>query len=277
MTETPPRALTIAGSDSSGGAGIQADLKTFAAHGVYGMSVVTAVTAQNTRRVTAVEELPAAVVSAQIDAVFEDIGVDAVKIGMLSSAAIVRAVAAGLERWRPARVVLDPVMVAKSGDPLLRDEAVEALAEELLPLATLVTPNLPEAERLTGTATAGEEDRVRAAHRLIAMGPEAALIKGGHGVGEEVTDLLVCREGVGDEPREPLRFTHPRIDTTSTHGTGCTLSSAIAARLARGEELQAAVGGAIRYLHGAIRTAFPLGGGHGPVNHLYPSSVNPSE
>ncbi|HUF79232.1 MAG TPA: bifunctional hydroxymethylpyrimidine kinase/phosphomethylpyrimidine kinase, partial [Thermoanaerobaculia bacterium] len=189
----PLRLLTIAGSDSGGGAGIQADLKTFAAHGAYGMSAVTAVTAQNTRAVTAVYELPPELVTAQIDAVFDDLGVDGVKIGMLANAAIVRAVARCLRRrLRDAAppVVLDPVMVAKSGDPLLAADAVEALIEDLLPLATLVTPNLPEAARLTGLPTAGEGEREVAARSLAASGP-AVLLKGGHGEGPEVVDLLV--------------------------------------------------------------------------------------
>ena len=263
---TAPRALTIAGSDSGGGAGIQADLKTFAAHGVYGMSAITAITAQNTRQVTAVEEVSPELVAAQIDAVFDDLGADAVKIGMLSSAAIVRAVAGRLERWRPRYVVLDPVMVAKSGDPLLADDAVEALKRELLPLATLVTPNLPEAERLTGCSTSGDDGRLAAARALAARDPAqrgpAVLIKGGHGRGDEVVDLLL-------DSGQTHRFAHPRLATTSTHGTGCTLSSAITARLARGDELGDAVAGAVDYLHGALAAAFPLGSGHGPVHHFY--------
>jgi len=258
---TPPRLLTIAGSDSGGGAGIQADLKTFAAHGAYGMSVVTAVTAQNTREVTAVHDVPAEVVAAQIDAVFADIGADAVKIGMLSSAAILRAVAAGLRRHRPPHVVLDPVMVAKSGDPLLAGDAAAVLADELLPLATVVTPNLPEAERLVGRRLETEDERAAAARELAARGP-AVLVKGGHARGDELVDLLF-------DGRELHRFRHPRIATTSTHGTGCTLSSAIACRLARGDGIVAAVEGAIDYLQGAIAAAFPLGSGHGPVNHFY--------
>ena len=260
----PPRVLTIAGSDSGGGAGIQADLKTFAAHGVYGMSVVTAITAQNTRAVTAVEEVSTDLVMAQIDAVFDDIDVDAVKIGMLSSAAIVRAVASRLRHWQPNHVVLDPVMVAKSGDPLLRDDAVEALASELLPIATLVTPNLPEAERLTGVAIgqdSGSDALIDAARSLARHGP-SVLIKGGHGRGDEILDLLLDAEGV-------RRFAHDRLDSMSTHGTGCTLSSAIAARLASGEGLRPAVRGAIDYLQGAISAAYPVGSGHGPVHHLY--------
>ncbi len=261
MSAVPPRLLTIAGSDSGGGAGVQADLKTFAAHGAHGMSAITAVTAQNTREVTAVAELAPEVVTAQIDAVFDDIGVDAVKIGMLSSARLVRAVAGCLERHRPRHVVLDPVMVAKSGDALLRDDAVKALQEELLPLASLVTPNLPEAARLSGLPVGSEDQRLAAARRIGTRG-RAVLIKGGHGEGDEVVDLLVASDVV-------RRFAHPRLVSTSTHGTGCTLSSAIAARLASGEELAAAVGGAIDYLRGAIEAAFPLGGGHGPVNHFH--------
>jgi hydroxymethylpyrimidine/phosphomethylpyrimidine kinase len=269
----PPRLLTLAGSDSGGGAGIQADLKTFAAHGGYGMSVITAVTAQNTRAVTAVHEIPPTVVAAQIDAVFEDLGVDAVKIGMLGSASIVRSVAARLREWAGRQpelpVVLDPVMVAKSGDPLLADEAVETLLRELVPLATVLTPNLPEASRLTGLPV-GDEDERRAAARKLALvdGPipgrpgPAVLIKGGHGSGETVVDLLLHRGNVH-------RFPHPRLDTTATHGTGCTLSSAIAAHLAWGEEIPEAVAGAIEYLTGAMEAAFPIGSGHGPVNHLY--------
>ncbi|MEM1202932.1 MAG: bifunctional hydroxymethylpyrimidine kinase/phosphomethylpyrimidine kinase [Acidobacteriota bacterium] len=270
--ETPPRLLTIAGSDSGGGAGIQADLKTFAAHGAYGMSAVTAITAQNTRAVDAIHPVPVPVVTAQIDAVFDDLGVDAVKIGMLASAELVQAVAERLAAHRPRHVVLDPVMVAKSGDPLLEDTAVTALVEELLPLATVVTPNLPEAARLTGLdLTAPTVDQMAAAARLVAaMGNRgepsqaspAVLLKGGHGDGEILTDLLF-------DGGEQHRYDHPRIQTRSTHGTGCTLSSAVAARLARGDALPIAVGGAIDYLWGAIRNAQPLGGGHGPVNHLY--------
>ncbi len=261
MTTTPPRVLTIAGSDSGGGAGIQADLKTFAAHGVYGMSAVTAVTAQNTRQVTAVAAIAPEIVVAQIDAVFEDIGVDAVKIGMLGSAAVVRAVAAALARHQPPQVVLDPVMVAKSGDALLADEAVDALLGELLPLATLVTPNLPEAARLTGLPVVTDAERREVLRQLALSGP-AVLLKGGHDEGDEVVDTLF-----DDSGWHWLR--HPRIATTSTHGTGCTLSAAIAARLAAGDGIIKAVAGAVDYLHGAITAAYPLGGGHGPVDHLY--------
>jgi hydroxymethylpyrimidine/phosphomethylpyrimidine kinase len=263
------RLLTIAGSDSGGGAGLQADLKTFAAHGAYGMSAVTAVTAQNTVAVTAVHELPPEVVAAQIDAVFGDLGVDGVKIGMLASAPIVRAVAGALERWirrprvdgRTLPVVLDPVMVAKSGDPLLADDAVEALAAELLPMATVLTPNLPETARLTGLPVSTREERLAAARELATRGP-TVLLKGGHG------------EGGGELLGS---FRNPRIATRATHGTGCTLSSALAARLAAGEAPVRAVAGAIEYLRGAMAAAVPLGAGHGPVDHLYALNVERRE
>jgi hydroxymethylpyrimidine/phosphomethylpyrimidine kinase len=254
-------------------------LKTFAAHGAYGMSAVTAVTAQNTRTVSAVHEIPPAVVAAQIDAVWEDLGVDGVKIGMLASAPLVRAVAERLACWlewetaagREVPVVLDPVMVAKSGDPLLADDAVDSLVESLLPLATVITPNLPEAERLAQLPVETETERVAAARKLIAVvAPRvptgrrtpAVLVKGGHGSRAEMVDLLITSETVH-------RFVHPRRETRSTHGTGCTLSSAVAARLGRGEPLPRAAEGAIEYLAGALAAAYPLGSGHGPVDHLY--------
>jgi hydroxymethylpyrimidine/phosphomethylpyrimidine kinase len=266
MSPQPPRLLTIAGSDSGGGAGIQADLKTFAAHGAYGMSVVTALTAQNTREVRAVFEVPAEMVAAQIDAVLEDIGADAVKIGMLASATLVRTVADRLRTHLTGTgvpIVLDPVMVAKSGDRLLRQDAVEALKSELLPLATVVTPNVPELEALTGLAATDEGERSRAAAALAAPG-RAVLAKGGHAEGEEVVDLLLAEGRVH-------RFVHPRLRTRATHGTGCTLSSAIAARLGAGDDLIRAVEGAIDYLQGAMAAAYPLGSGngHGPVDHFY--------
>ena len=260
----PPRLLTIAGSDSGGGAGIQADLKTFAAHGAYGMSVITALTAQSTREVRAVHEVPPEMVAAQIDAVLEDIGADAVKIGMLASAPIVRAVADRLRAHLRGTipVVLDPVMVAKSGDALLRDNAVEALRTELLPLCTLVTPNLPELARMTGLPVGTEEERRTAAEQLAARYGIAVLAKGGHAEGDEVVDLLL-------EGGRVHRFTGARLDARSSHGTGCTLSSAIAARLGAGEPLPRAVEGAIAWLRGAMAAAYPLGSGTGPVDHLY--------
>jgi hydroxymethylpyrimidine/phosphomethylpyrimidine kinase len=260
------RLLTIAGSDSGGGAGIQADLKTFAAHGGYGISVIAALTAQNTREVRAVLEVPPEMVAHQIDAVLEDIGADAVKIGMLASAEVIRAVADRLGvhlGGTGTPIVLDPVMVAKSGARLLREDAVEALIADLLPLATMVTPNVPELEALTGLPAASEPERLRAAEALAAKGP-AVLAKGGHAAGEEVVDLLLAGGRV-------YRFTHPRLESTATHGTGCTLSSAIAARLGAGEDLPQAVEGAVRYLQGAMAAAYPLGrgNGHGPVDHFY--------
>jgi hydroxymethylpyrimidine/phosphomethylpyrimidine kinase len=260
------RLLTIAGSDSGGGAGIQADLKTFAAHGAYGMSVIAALTAQNTREVRAVLEVPPEMVAAQIDAVLEDIGADAVKIGMLGSAEVIRTVADRLRTHLAGTrvpVVLDPVMVAKSGDRLLREDAVAALVTDLLPLVTVVTPNVPELGTLTGRPAASEEERLDAAGILAGRGP-AVLAKGGHAEGEEVVDLLLAGGKVH-------RFANPRLHTTSTHGTGCTLSSAIAARLGAGEPLPQAVEGAIRYLRGAMASAYPLGkgNGHGPVDHFY--------
>jgi hydroxymethylpyrimidine/phosphomethylpyrimidine kinase len=257
-----PAALTVAGSDSGGGAGIQADLKTFAALGVYGASVITAVTAQNTRGVRAVHDIPLPVVAAQLDAVLEDIPFGAVKIGMLSSAEIIVTVADRLRAHGTQTIVLDPVMLAKSGDSLLRDDAVQALIEELLPLVAVITPNLPEAARLLNRVRI--EDTEEAAGSLLSLGPGAVLIKGGHGEGDNLEDLLLVRgEGA------PHRFLHPRVDTVNTHGTGCSLSSAIAAGLARGLELPAATESAIAWLQGAIKHAWPLGAGHGPVHHFW--------
>jgi hydroxymethylpyrimidine kinase/phosphomethylpyrimidine kinase len=257
------RLLTIAGSDSGGGAGIQADLKTFAAHGAFGMSVITAVTAQSTVGVTAVHPIPAEVVAAQLRAVLSDLGADAIKIGMLGGPEVVAAVSEGLTAARGIPIVLDPVMVAKSGATLLAADAVQAVVDRLLSLATLVTPNLPEAARLTGLPLGDEASRVAAGHRLVESGC-AALVKGGHATGDTVVDLLVLPGG------EVHRYTHPRQQTRSTHGTGCTLSSAIAARLARGEALPIAVGHAIEYLQAAIASAPALGRGHGPVEHFPP-------
>lgn len=259
---TRPRVLTIAGSDSGGGAGIQADLKTFDAHGVYGMTVITAVTAQNTVAVTAIHKVPPEVVAAQLDAVLDDIGVDAIKIGMLGDAATIAVVAARLDRLPGVPIVLDPVMVSKSGARLLQEDAVAALRELLLPLATLVTPNLPEAEILAELPVGDEPSRRRAGFALCRAGASAALIKGGHGEGAELVDLL-CEGG------RATRFVHRRLPHRSTHGTGCTLSAAIAARLARRAELEVAVRGGLEYLQGALAAAFPLGAGIGPVDHLW--------
>ncbi len=262
--QRPIRLLTIAGSDSGGGAGIQADLKTFAALGAYGMSVVTAVTAQNTVEVRRVQAIDPEVVAAQIDAVLSDLGVDAIKIGMLGGAATVAAVAAALAAFAPCPLVLDPVMVAKSGDRLLDEDAVAALVAQLLPRATLVTPNLPELERLTGLPVANEPERRRAASALVAGGG-SVLVKGGHGAEDPVVDLLF--DGVRWH-----RFAWPRISTRNTHGTGCTLSSAIACFLARGDALPRAVAQAGEYLQGALRHAPGLGRGHGPLAHFWQTS-----
>jgi hydroxymethylpyrimidine/phosphomethylpyrimidine kinase len=308
--------LTIAGSDSGGGAGIQADLKTFAAHGVYGLCAVTAVTAQNTVEVRAVAEVPAAVVAAQIDAVLDDFGAGAVKIGMLWSAATVRAVAARLRArlgagagpsaggrgpagragGRRVPIVLDPVLAAGSGASLLAADGAEALAalvEELLPLATLVTPNLPELARLAAalpgpepgpvpgagdapvpapapSPAVREQERLRLARRLAALGP-AVLAKGGHDLGpadEEVVDLLLIPAGPAQGAERVVRYSGRRLPARAAHGTGCTLSAAIAARLAAGEELAAAVGGAVEYVRRAMAAAPPLGAGSGPLAHV---------
>ncbi len=263
--EPTPIALTIAGSDSGGGAGIQADLKTFSALGVYGASAITALTAQNTRAVTAVCDTPIAIIDAQIEAVFDDLQVNAVKIGMLSSSEIIRTVAAALA-GRGVPIVLDPVMVAKSGDVLLREDAVATLRSVLLPLATVLTPNLPEAAVLLGVPVASGEAAIEAQGRaLLALGPQAVLMKGGHGEGPNCLDLLVTAEA------RLLRLEAPRAATRNTHGTGCTLSAAIAAGFAKGAELHQAVRDAHAYLQGALRAAdtLAIGSGHGPVHHFH--------
>ncbi len=258
-------AVTIAGSDSGGGAGIQADLKTFSALSVYGASVVTALTAQNTLGVTAIHEVPPDFVRAQIDSVFSDLSVNAVKIGMLANPAVIDAVAEGLKAWKQSQIVLDPVMVATSGDALLRDEAVATLRERLIPLALIITPNLPEASRLLGRDVAeGRASMTAAGEALLALGSRAVLLKGGHGKGPESADLLIDAKG-------PLWLTAPRHQTRNTHGTGCTLSSAIAAGLARGLDLADAVAEAKAYVTAAIVAADTLhvGRGHGPVHHFH--------
>jgi hydroxymethylpyrimidine/phosphomethylpyrimidine kinase len=260
-----PIALTIAGSDSGGGAGIQADLKTFSALGVYGASAVTAVTAQNTRAVSAVHPIPPEVVTAQIAAVLDDLAVGAVKIGMLGSPEIVAAVASALNGCG-LPLVLDPVMIAKSGDALLSAPAVSALRRDLLPLADVLTPNLPEAARLLETSEAAcEADMERQGRRLLALGPQAVVMKGGHGHGPRCVDLLLCRDAA------PLRLEARRCDTGNTHGTGCTLSAAIAAGLAKGQDIAEALRGAHTYLQAAIAAADRLGvgSGHGPVHHFH--------
>ena len=262
---TTPIALTIAGSDSSGGAGIQADLKTFAALGVFGASVITALTAQNTTGVSGIHQVPAEFVTAQIDAVFSDLAVGAVKIGMVAQRESIDAIAAGLTRWSPKHVVLDPVMVAASGDRLLAAEAVDALRTKLIPRASLITPNLPEAAALLdepmATSEAAVEDQGK---RLLAMGCQAVLIKGGHGQGAESIDYLIGASGAS-------ALAAPRIATRNTHGTGCSLSSAIAAGLAKGEAMETAVRNAKAWISAAIASAdrFSVGHGHGPIHHFH--------
>jgi hydroxymethylpyrimidine/phosphomethylpyrimidine kinase len=251
--------MTIAGSDSGGGAGIQADLKTFQAIGVYGASTLTAITAQNTVGVTAVHEIPTEVIAAQIDAVASDIGVDAAKTGMLSSAAIIATVAEHLHQWHIDKLVVDPVMVAKSGDRLLREDAVQALVRDLLPLALVVTPNVPEAEVLVGRTLETDADLREAARKILDLGPRTVLMKGGHRQGN-ATDLLF-------DGTDFVAFDSERFDTPNTHGTGCTLSAAIAAGLAQGLEVREAVAQAKHYVSEAIRRSGPLGTGHGPVAH----------
>jgi hydroxymethylpyrimidine/phosphomethylpyrimidine kinase len=261
-----PIALTIAGSDSSGGAGIQADLKTFAAHQVYGASVIVALTAQNTTGVSGIHAVPAGFVTQQIDAVFSDLEVAAVKIGMLATAELIETVAAGLIRHEAHNIVLDPVMVAASGSRLLADNAVAAIRKHLFPLVTLITPNLPEAAALLGSSMAETDEAIdEQAGKLAALGVANVLIKGGHGGGETSTDLLLLSGGTRQ------RFSAPRYETRNTHGTGCTLSSAIAAGLAKGLDLPEAVGHAKTYITAAIAAAdqVPVGHGHGPVHHFH--------
>ncbi|MDY0040062.1 MAG: bifunctional hydroxymethylpyrimidine kinase/phosphomethylpyrimidine kinase [Desulforhabdus sp.] len=256
-----PRALTIAGSDSGGGAGIQADLKTFSALGVYGMSAITALTAQNTVGVQGVVEIDPHFVVEQIRAVVEDIGVDAVKTGMLSSAAIISKVTAELKRLNVSNLVVDPVMIAKSGDRLLREDAVESLIKDLFPLALVVTPNLHEASALTGLEVTAPEDMKQAARQIKSFGPRYVVIKGGHLEGSPM-DLLYDGERF-------MEFTNVRHDTPHTHGTGCTYASAIAAGLARRLSMQKAVEMAKEYISGAIARGLAIGKGRGPVHHFY--------
>ena len=257
-------ALTIAGSDSGGGAGIQADLKTFQQFGVFGTSVIVALTAQNTIGVRAVHEVPADMVAAQLDAVAEDLPPAAVKTGMLSGAALVRQVAEAIRNRRWRQYVLDPVMIATSGDRLLDPEAAAVVSAELVPLAALVTPNVDEAEMLAGGEVRDAVQMTRAGKVLLELGAKAALIKGGHLPGATLTDVLVTRSGV-------RTFTHPRLDTRSTHGTGCTLSAAITASLALGERLDTSVEHALDYVHRALAAAPGLGHGHGPLGHGVPA------
>jgi len=260
-----PRVLSIAGSDSGGGAGIQADIKTIAALGCYAMTAITALTAQNTTGVRSIHAVPMQILADQIDAVVEDIGVDAVKIGMLHSAETVRTVAAAIRRHRLPRIVLDPVMIATSGAVLIDQEAVDVLVRELFPMAAVITPNLDEAALLVKRPLKSEADIERAAQRLIDMGATAVLLKGGHLAGDTVSDLLLMR---GEQPQW---MRAPRIATPNTHGTGCTLSSAIASHLALGASLPEAVQLARDYVRGALQAGATVrtGSGSGPLNHSH--------
>lgn len=260
------RVLTIAGSDSGGGAGIQADLKTFSALGCYGMSVITALTAQNTQTVRAIHPVPAEFIGEQIDTVIEDIGVDAIKIGMLFSPEVIHTVSIHLQRYNPPNIVLDPVMVAKSGDKLLRDEAIETLKGELVPIATVITPNHPEAGVLLGRTLTDSDAAESICEELGRLGAAAVLLKGGHMEGETSSDYLFS-----PKDRKISVFEAKRVKTRNTHGTGCTLSSAIASYLARGFPLEEAVKEAKDYLTNALLAGadYQLGQGHGPVHHFY--------
>jgi hydroxymethylpyrimidine/phosphomethylpyrimidine kinase len=258
----PSSALTIAGSDPSGGAGIQADLKTFSALGVYGMAAITALTAQNTRGVTGIEVVSAEFVALQIDTIFADIQPRAVKTGMLANAEIIRVVAAKAWELSFKHLVVDPVMVAKSGDRLLAKDAVQALREDLIPNAFVLTPNIPEAGDILGEPVTTSAQMRAAARELHALGADNVVVKGGHLEGDVVVDVLF-------DGRKYHEFRGPRIHTTSTHGTGCTFASAIAAYLARGESVREAVEKAREYLTGALRNAYAVGQGHGPVNHFW--------
>jgi hydroxymethylpyrimidine/phosphomethylpyrimidine kinase len=263
------RLLTIAGSDSGGGAGIQADMKTFAALGCFGMSVVTALTAQNTLTVKSIYEVTPGFVADQMDAVLEDIGVDAVKIGMLSTSGVIETVADKLKEYGVTKVVLDPVMIAKSGDKLLRDEAVDALKNRLIPLAEIITPNIPEAEVLAGRPISGEAMLTATASELAGLGSRSVLIKGGHFEGGKSADLLFVPSTDGTNVVH--RFERNRIDSRNTHGTGCTLSSAIASFLGKGLDIKEAVEKAKAYTTEAIRKGahYKTGSGHGPVHHFH--------
>ncbi len=260
------RVLTIAGSDSGGGAGIQADLKTFSACGCFGMSAITAITAQNTCGVTDIHPVPVTTLEAQIRAVMDDIGVDAIKIGMLHSKEVIHCVASVLKGYDCKKIVLDPVMVATSGDPLIREDAVEAMKENLLPLVKVITPNIPEAEILTGKKITGDREALAAARQFSNAFSISVLVKAGHLEGDRLIDVLW-----EDESQKVFRYENKRISTGNTHGTGCTLSSAIAAYLAQGFPLEEAVMLAEKYLHAAIAegSEYRIGKGHGPVHHFH--------
>ncbi|MCI9320758.1 MAG: bifunctional hydroxymethylpyrimidine kinase/phosphomethylpyrimidine kinase [Lachnospiraceae bacterium] len=255
------KVLSIAGSDCSGGAGIQADLKTFSAYGVFGMSVIVSVVAENTSRVTAIQDITPDMIGRQIDAVFEDIGADAVKVGMLSSPECMDAVAAKLKQYKPANVVIDPVMYAKNGCPLMDLEAIDTLIDDMIPLADVLTPNIPEAEKITGMKILSLGDMEAAARRIYAMGTKTVVVKGGHGVGDAVDVLF--------DGKQLCHFGTTRINTRNTHGTGCTFSSAIAAGLAKEMSVREAVEKAKSYITTAIEHSLSIGRGNGPIHHFY--------
>ena len=255
------RALAIAGSDCSGGAGIQADIKTMSALGVFAMSAIVSVVAENTSRVISIHDVPPEMIRDQIDAVYEDIGTDAVKIGMLSSPECMEAVAERLEHYAPENVVIDPVMYAKNGCPLMHEDSIDALISTIIPCAMLLTPNIPEAEKIAGMEIRTIGDMKRAAEKICSLGSYAVLVKGGHYMGD-AEDVLLSPSGF-------RTYTTRRIETKNTHGTGCTLSSAIASYLALGESLEDAVGSAKEYVTGAIEHALELGKGNGPTDHFY--------
>ena len=259
------KVLSIAGSDCSGGAGIQADLKTFSAHGVFGMSAVVSVVAENTSRVIDIQDVTPDMIEKQIDAVFEDIEVDAMKVGMLSSIACMSAVAGKLRQYAPKNVVIDPVMYAKNGCPLMDPNATDGLISMVIPLAEVLTPNIPEAEKIAGISIGGVAEMEDAARRIYSMGCKNVLVKGGHAVGNETgTALDILFDG-----KNFHRFEAPRIDTKNTHGTGCTYSSAIASNLALGLDMKSAVAAAKEYVTTAIRHSLSIGKGHGPTHHFY--------
>lgn len=254
-------ALTIAGSDCSGGAGIQADLKTFSAHGVFGMSAIVSVVAENTQRVISIQDVPPPIIEDQIDAVFEDIPVDAVKVGMLSSPACMRAVAGKLKQYHPEHVIIDPVMYAKNGCPLMDPNSIDTLISTILPLATVLTPNIPEAEKIAGMTIASLKDMEIAATQIHNMGCKGVLVKGGHAIGD-ATDVFF-------DGKSFYYYDSERIDTKNTHGTGCTYSSAIAANLALGLDMKTAIQNSKNYVTTAIRHSLALGKGCGPTHHFY--------
>lgn len=260
-----PTALTIAGSDSGGGAGIQADIKTFSALGVYGASVITSVTAQNTMGVRGIQAISPEILKGQLDAVFEDLTIDAVKIGMLHNKAAAALVVESIDRYAPTYIILDPVMISTSGNKLLQDDAIDIIVRELFHRATLVTPNIDEAEYLSGIKIFSEIDMEQAAGKLLSLGCRAVLMKGGHLKGKDMTDILYV------SGKSPLRLSVETIETTNGHGTGCTLSSAIAAYLALGKQLPDAVSAAKEYITNAIHSGKDVktGHGHGPLNHFF--------